>query len=120
MQSMVEMGEIRVFPALAGELHFGHTADRLGLTQSRVSQGLALKARCSYLAPVARRRQTSQLVPPSTTRPAMTMPTMAPAGSPPPPAAATGRVLAWPEGTRLGVGAGVVADARTDAVKATT
>jgi DNA-binding transcriptional LysR family regulator len=38
MQSMVEMGEIRVFLALADELHFGHTADRLGLTQSRVSQ----------------------------------------------------------------------------------
>jgi DNA-binding transcriptional LysR family regulator len=38
MRSTVEMGEIRVFLALADELHFGHTADRLGLTQSRVSQ----------------------------------------------------------------------------------
>jgi DNA-binding transcriptional LysR family regulator len=38
MRSTVETGEIRVFLALADELHFGHTADRLGLTQSRVSQ----------------------------------------------------------------------------------
>src|SRR5579862_1203005 len=38
MRSTVEMGEIRAFLALADELHFGHAADRLGITQSRVSQ----------------------------------------------------------------------------------
>jgi DNA-binding transcriptional LysR family regulator len=36
----VELREIRVFLTLAEELHFGRTADRLGLTQSRVSQSL--------------------------------------------------------------------------------
>jgi DNA-binding transcriptional LysR family regulator len=36
----VELREIRVFLALAEELHFGRTAHRLGLTQSRVSQTL--------------------------------------------------------------------------------
>jgi DNA-binding transcriptional LysR family regulator len=36
----VEMREIRVFLVLAEELHFGRTADQLGLTQSRVSQVL--------------------------------------------------------------------------------
>ena len=35
---MVELREIRVFLALADELHFGRTAEQLGLTQSRVSQ----------------------------------------------------------------------------------
>jgi DNA-binding transcriptional LysR family regulator len=36
----VELREIRVFVVLAEELHFGRTAERLGLTQSRVSQVL--------------------------------------------------------------------------------
>jgi len=36
----VELREIRIFLTLAEELHFGRTADRLGLTQSRVSQSL--------------------------------------------------------------------------------
>jgi DNA-binding transcriptional LysR family regulator len=36
----VELREIRIFLTLADELHFGRTADRLGLTQSRVSQSL--------------------------------------------------------------------------------
>jgi DNA-binding transcriptional LysR family regulator len=36
----VELREIKVFLTLAEELHFGRTADRLGLTQSRVSQSL--------------------------------------------------------------------------------
>lgn len=40
MHETVELREIRVFLTLAEELHFGRTADRLGLTQSRVSQSL--------------------------------------------------------------------------------
>jgi DNA-binding transcriptional LysR family regulator len=36
----VELREIKVFLTLAEELHFGRTADLLGLTQSRVSQSL--------------------------------------------------------------------------------
>jgi DNA-binding transcriptional LysR family regulator len=40
MWETVELREIRVFLALAEELHFSRTADRLGLTQSRVSQSL--------------------------------------------------------------------------------
>lgn len=38
MWSTVELRELRVFLTLAEELHFGRTAERLGLTQSRVSQ----------------------------------------------------------------------------------
>jgi DNA-binding transcriptional LysR family regulator len=38
MWESVELREIRVSIALAEELHFGRTAERLGLTQSRVSQ----------------------------------------------------------------------------------
>lgn len=37
---MVELREIKAFLTLAEELHFGRTAARLGLTQSRVSQSL--------------------------------------------------------------------------------
>jgi DNA-binding transcriptional LysR family regulator len=40
MLQTIEMREIRVFLTLAEELHFGRTAERLGLTQSRVSQSL--------------------------------------------------------------------------------
>ena len=40
MVDLVELREIRVFLALADELHFGRTAQQLGLTQSRVSQSL--------------------------------------------------------------------------------
>jgi DNA-binding transcriptional LysR family regulator len=40
MWELVELREIRVFLVLAEELHFGRTATRLGLTQSRVSQSL--------------------------------------------------------------------------------
>src|SRR5215212_9052069 len=40
MWSAVELREIRVFLALAEELHFGRTAERLELTPSRVSQTL--------------------------------------------------------------------------------
>jgi DNA-binding transcriptional LysR family regulator len=36
----IELREIKVFLTLAEELHFGRTADRLQLTQSRVSQSL--------------------------------------------------------------------------------
>jgi DNA-binding transcriptional LysR family regulator len=36
----IELREIRLFLVLAEELHFGRTADRLGLTTSRVSQTL--------------------------------------------------------------------------------
>ena len=45
MWQTIELREIRVFLTLAEELHFGRTAERLGLTQSRVSQTLrALEA----------------------------------------------------------------------------
>jgi len=40
MWSAVELREIRVFLALAEELHFGRTAERLELTPSRISQTL--------------------------------------------------------------------------------
>lgn len=40
MSDGVELHELRVFLTLAEELHFGHTAARLGLTQPRVSQSL--------------------------------------------------------------------------------
>jgi DNA-binding transcriptional LysR family regulator len=46
MWQTIELREIRVFLTLAEELHFGRTAERLGLTQSRVSQTLhALETR---------------------------------------------------------------------------
>lgn len=46
MWRTVELREIRVFLTLAEELHFGRTAERLSLTQSRVSQTLrALETR---------------------------------------------------------------------------
>jgi DNA-binding transcriptional LysR family regulator len=38
MWQTIELREIRVFLTLTEELHFGRTAERLGLTQSRVSQ----------------------------------------------------------------------------------
>src|SRR2546428_8714637 len=38
MWRSIELREIRVFLTLAEELHFGRTAERLGLTQSRVGQ----------------------------------------------------------------------------------
>src|SRR4051794_37274353 len=40
MWSTVELREIRVFLALADELHFARAAERLGVTPSRVSQTL--------------------------------------------------------------------------------
>jgi DNA-binding transcriptional LysR family regulator len=40
MWRAVELREVRVFLALAEQLHFGRAAERLGLTQSRVSQSL--------------------------------------------------------------------------------
>jgi DNA-binding transcriptional LysR family regulator len=36
----IELRELRLFLVLAQELHFGHAAERLGLTTSRVSQSL--------------------------------------------------------------------------------
>ena len=41
MWQSVELRELRLYLALAEELHFGRTATKLGLTQSRVSQSLA-------------------------------------------------------------------------------
>ena len=40
MWEQIELREIRVFLALAEELHFARTAERLGITPSRVSQSL--------------------------------------------------------------------------------
>ena len=40
MWQTIELRELRVFLVLAEERHFGRTAERLGLTQSRVSQSL--------------------------------------------------------------------------------
>jgi DNA-binding transcriptional LysR family regulator len=40
MWQQIELREIRVFMVLADELHFGRTAQRVGLTQSRVSQSV--------------------------------------------------------------------------------
>jgi DNA-binding transcriptional LysR family regulator len=40
MWQTIELRELRVFLVLAEELHFGRTAARLGLTQSRVSQSV--------------------------------------------------------------------------------
>jgi DNA-binding transcriptional LysR family regulator len=40
MWEAVELRELRVFLVLAEELHFGRSAQRLGLTQSRVSQSV--------------------------------------------------------------------------------
>jgi DNA-binding transcriptional LysR family regulator len=40
MWRTVELRELRLFLTLAEELHFGHTADRLQVTRSRVSQTL--------------------------------------------------------------------------------
>jgi DNA-binding transcriptional LysR family regulator len=40
MWQTIELREIRIFLVLAEELHFGRTAERLNLTQSRVSQTL--------------------------------------------------------------------------------
>jgi DNA-binding transcriptional LysR family regulator len=40
MWNSIEFRELRVFLALAEELHFGRTAERIGVTQSRVSQSL--------------------------------------------------------------------------------
>src|SRR2546427_7636952 len=40
MWQSIELREIRIFLTLAEELHFGRTAERLNLTQSRVSQTL--------------------------------------------------------------------------------
>lgn len=46
MRPEAELRELEVFMALAGELHFGRTAERLGLTHARLSQVVAsLEAR---------------------------------------------------------------------------
>ena len=56
----VELGELRLFLVLAEELHFGRTADRLGLTTSRVSQTLRTLER--KLGDESLLRRTSRVV----------------------------------------------------------
>ena len=59
----VELRELRVFLTLADELHFGRTADRLGLTQSRISQSLSDLERKLGLSLVARTSRRVALTP---------------------------------------------------------
>jgi DNA-binding transcriptional LysR family regulator len=63
MWNAVELRELRVFLALAQELHFGRTADRLGLTQSRVSQSIRDLERKLGLQLVARTSRRVALTP---------------------------------------------------------
>lgn len=58
----VELRELRLFLVLAEELHFGRTADRLGLTTSRVSQTLrALERKLGGQRLVSRTSRTVSL-----------------------------------------------------------
>lgn len=59
----VELHEIRVFVTLAGELHFGRTAERLGLTTSRVSQVLNALERKLGGGLLVRSSRTASLTP---------------------------------------------------------
>src|SRR3954454_19034077 len=45
MWESIELRDLRVFLTLADELHFGRTAERLGVTTSRVSQAVRLLER---------------------------------------------------------------------------
>ena len=60
MMPEVELREMRLFLVLAAELHFGRTAERLGLTTSRVSQSLQVLERKLGGRPLFRR--TSRVV----------------------------------------------------------
>lgn len=60
MMPEVELREVRLFLVLAEELHFGRTAERLGLTTSRVSQTLRALERKLGGSPLFRR--TSRVV----------------------------------------------------------
>jgi DNA-binding transcriptional LysR family regulator len=60
MMPEVELREVRLFLVLAEELHFGRTAERLGLTTSRVSQTLQALERKLGGPPLFRR--TSRVV----------------------------------------------------------
>jgi len=59
----VELRELRVFLTLAEELHFGRTADRLALTQSRISQSIRDLERKLGLQLVARTSRRVALTP---------------------------------------------------------
>jgi DNA-binding transcriptional LysR family regulator len=59
----VELRDIEIFLALADELHFGRTAERLGISQARVSQAIAKQERRMGTALFERTSRTVSLTP---------------------------------------------------------
>ena len=62
----VELRELRIFLALAEELHFGRTAERLGMAQSSVSQAIRLLERRLGASLFERNSRRVQLTPAGT------------------------------------------------------